>query len=81
MVSLDRVVSTHAAYLPDIAVNEDGTACGTWAMTDDLRFPEGGPFSRLVGWGHYHERYALEGGIWRITALRIQRIRIDTYRR
>jgi hypothetical protein len=40
-------------------------------------FPEGGAFTRLTGYGHYHETYVREDGAWKIATTRITRIRVE----
>jgi hypothetical protein len=53
------------------------TATGVWAMDDMLRWPAGGQFGSMRGWGHYHETYVLVGGEWRIQTTRLSRLRVD----
>ena len=49
-----------------------------WSMTDRLFMPAGAPFSRMTGYGYYHETYEKVGGAWKIKTLRIARIRVET---
>lgn len=71
---LDGVLTVHHGHMPEITLTSATTATGIWAMEDLLRFPDG---SELHGWGHYHETYAKADGTWRITTLRLTRLRVD----
>ena len=73
---LRDVVSVHAGLMPEIDLIDGHNATGVWSMSDILRFPAG-PLAELRGWGHYHERYALVDGQWRITHLRLTRLAVD----
>jgi SnoaL-like protein len=73
------VVSAHQGYLPEIEVDTDNSAHGIWAMCDYLRFPMGAPVAQLVGFGHYHESYERQQGVWRISSLRLTRLRVDVF--
>ena len=70
---LADAVTVHHGHMPEIEVDGD-TATGTWAMEDFVDWGEGGAFR---GYGHYHERYALVDGAWRITSLTLTRLRRD----
>ena len=75
---LDGVQTCHHGYMPIIEVMTETTARGTWAMSDDLRFPSGHPWSadhaRQRGYGHYHEEYRRVAGRWRISSMRLSRL-------
>lgn len=76
------VVSVHAGYMPEIVLNDDGTAQGIWAMSDDLDAPDGMPQSggkpvRMRGAGHYHERYVKIDGEWKFASMTLNRLRLD----
>jgi hypothetical protein len=76
--SLADVQSCHQVHSPIIEFAGEGRARGVWAMFDDLRFPEGHPWSegyrRRVGYGHYEEEYRNEDGAWKISHLRLVRL-------
>jgi hypothetical protein len=79
---LDGVRSVHLGYLPEIEVAGDGTARGIWAMHDELEFPAGHrEYSesrpRRRGFGYYEEEYRREPDGWRISFVRVTRLRID----
>jgi len=77
---LDGVQSAHQGHMPIIEVTSETTARGTWAMSDDLLFPAGHPWSgtlpRRCGYGHYEEEYRREEGAWRIAAMRLTRLAV-----
>ncbi len=78
-MALDKAVTSHQAYLPEIEITGKDTALATWAMFDYVEFP--GPGEKaptgIKGYGHYHEEYVREDGEWRIKALRLSRLRVD----
>jgi hypothetical protein len=80
--ALADVVSVHHGYLPEIAVADDGTATGVWAMDDYLEWPtqstaRGAPVG-FRGYGHYHDHYRLDDdGRWRFGSVVLTRLRID----
>jgi SnoaL-like domain len=63
--------SVHQGFMPEIVVTPDGGASGIWAMTDELRMPDG----RLIlrGAGHYFETYARLPSGWAIKTSRLER--------
>jgi len=71
------VETVHHGHMPEIDLSSATTATGVWAMEDLLRWPAGGPFGSMHGWGHYHETYTKEGGSWRIQTLALTRLRRD----
>jgi hypothetical protein len=71
------IVSVHQGHQADIEISEPVTATGIWAFTDRMFFPAGGPFSRLTGYGFYHETYIRVGEAWQIKTTRITRIRVE----
>jgi hypothetical protein len=77
---INPITSAHYGHMPEIDILTDDSATGIWALADILRLPEGAaaPFSRFHGYGHYHERYVREDGAWRIAALRITRLMVET---
>jgi len=61
----------------EIELTSTTTATGIWAMEDLLRWPAGGPYGSMHGWGHYHETYAKQADAWRIQTLTLTRLRLD----
>jgi hypothetical protein len=85
---LDRATTTHHGHMPEIVFQTPTTARGIWAMFDRVEFPE--PFAEVdfrgvdnrdrrvrgfTGTGHYEEEYRKEAGIWKISWLRLTRLR------
>jgi hypothetical protein len=75
--SLDQTVTVHHGHMPEIDLTSPTTATGIWAMEDWLRFPAGGPFGEIHGFGHYPETYVKSDGAWRIASMRLTRLRLD----
>jgi len=75
--SLVGLLSVHHGAEPEIEIIDAERASGVWPMVDRLRFPSGGPFREMTGYGHYKETYVKERGKWRIRTLRLTRLRID----
>jgi SnoaL-like protein len=70
---LREATTVHHGHMPEIELTGDGSATGIWAMYDFVDLPQ----LVLHGWGHYHEQYAKQGGIWRIHRLTLTRLRLD----
>ncbi len=69
--SIDAAITTHHVHTPEITVNGD-EARAIWAMQDRNIWPNG---RKLLGFGHYHERYRRgPDGTWRIAESRLTRI-------
>jgi uncharacterized protein (TIGR02246 family) len=74
---LAPLVTVHHGHMPELTITGPDTATGVWAMFDLLVGPVGdGTASRREGYGHYHERYLLLDGVWRIEHLRLVRIEV-----
>lgn len=69
----DRMASVHHGHMPEIEVLSETDATGIWAMEDIVEFTD----SILHGYGHYHENYRKEDGVWRIAKLHLTRLRIS----
>ncbi|WP_353987542.1 nuclear transport factor 2 family protein [Ruicaihuangia caeni] len=84
--NLAEVPTVHAGYMPEIEVLDESTARGIWSMTDYLEWEPDALAYRGVsvpgqrgirGYGHYSEEYTLTESGWRISHLRMTRLRID----
>jgi SnoaL-like domain len=71
-ISADTI-TTHHVHSPEIEVDGD-EATGVWAMQDRNIWPSG---RKLLGFGHYHERYRRVAGEWRIAESRLTRINME----
>ena len=71
------VVTVHHGHMPEIEITSPTTARGVWAMEDKLRWPEGAPLAAMHGYGHYHDRYEMADGRWRIKSTTLTRLRVD----
>ncbi|WP_127784154.1 nuclear transport factor 2 family protein [Rhodococcus sp. X156] len=72
------VTSVHHGHTPEIVLDSDTTAHGTWAMEDKLWWRNGDQDELLHGFGHYHEQYRKVDGAWLISHRRLTRLRVDT---
>jgi hypothetical protein len=76
---LTPLLTVHHGHMPEIAVTSPTTATGVWAMEDKIWAPPGSmPWTRLHGYGHYHEAYRREGDGWRICEIRLSRLHVET---
>jgi hypothetical protein len=71
--SIDAAKTVHHVHSPEIEIDGDG-AMGIWPMQDRLVWPDG---RTLTGYGHYHERYVREDGVWKIAESRLTRLLME----
>ncbi|RJF91181.1 nuclear transport factor 2 family protein [Sphingomonas cavernae] len=71
--SIEAAKTAHQIHSPEIEVDED-EARAIWAMQDRLLWPGG---RTLTGFGHYHERYVREDGVWKIAESRLTRLNLE----
>ena len=68
--ALVGVVTMHAVYAPEITIVDPNAASGIWGLHDIVRMP-GCVFE---GWGHYHDQYVKEQGVWKIKVSNVTRL-------
>lgn len=77
---LRGAVTIHHGHMPEISIESDSAASGIWAMEDVIYWPKDrlaqSRYSKLQGYGHYHERYVRESSGWRIQTLLLSRLHI-----
>ena len=73
-----RIVTVHQGHQSEIELTGEITAEGLWYFTDRFFMPPGASFSRLVGYGHYHDTYEKSSGKWLLKTTRITRIWVET---
>lgn len=71
--ALREARTVHHVHMPEISFEDENHASGIWAMEDIVERPD----FLLHGFGHYHERYRREDGVWRISHVRLTRLRLD----
>ena len=75
--------TAHQVHTPEITLISDDEATLIWAMQDRVVWAEGkSPIAgvkSITGYGHYHERYVRQDGIWRIAALKLTRLHVDMH--
>jgi hypothetical protein len=71
--------TVHHGHMPEIQVRGPNRARGIWAMFDYVDFEARGDAPRLAfhGYGHYEEEYRREDDVWRISSMRLTRLRVD----
>jgi len=79
---LEDATTVHHGHMPELEFDQISgplvSARGIWAMTDFIEIPSSPSPVILRGHGHYHETYRREPGErWRISSLRLNRIRVD----
>lgn len=68
----------HHGHTPEIEITDADRASGIWAMRDTVDFaPEGEASRGISGAGWYHEKYERDHGLWRISSMRLERLRVD----
>jgi hypothetical protein len=74
---LAEATTVHHGHMPEIELTGADTAQGIWAMFDYVEWPAGSGFGSGKGYGHYHEDYVREDGVWRIARTKLVRLRVD----
>jgi hypothetical protein len=69
----ENTITTHHVHAPEIEIDGDA-ATGVWAMQDRNIWPNG---RKLLGFGHYHERYVRVNGQWLIAESMLTRINME----
>jgi hypothetical protein len=77
IAAVAALVTVHHGSIPEIEITGEDTAIGIWPMVDILRMPPTASVKGLVGYGHYHETYVRQKGLWKIQSLRLTRLRVD----
>lgn len=75
--STSGVVPVHQGHQGEVEITGEDSATAIWAMADRLFMPPGAPFSLLTGYGHHHETYERQDGVWKIKTLRLARLRVE----
>jgi len=72
--AIGKALTVHHGHMPEIELLSATEARGIWAMFD---YVELSPSRGIRGYGHYHEEYRKERGHWRISKLKLTRLRVD----
>jgi SnoaL-like domain len=80
---LEDAVTIHQGHMPEIVITGARTARGIWSMFDWVEFEEARDVGRglnrgFTGYGHYEEEYRKEADVWRISLLRLTRLRLTS---
>lgn len=83
---LEGVTSVHHGCMPQLRALSDTTVRGRWSMVDYLTWAPGSrsyrgnaepDLSGFRGYGYYDEEYRLTPAGWRISFIRLTRLRVD----
>ena len=66
-----NMVTVHHGHDPEINIESETSARGTWSLYDRLEFAD----EIFHGYGHYHEEYARVDGRWLFSKLVLTRVR------
>jgi hypothetical protein len=78
---LGDALTVHQVHTPEIAFTSPDSARVMWAMFDQVERPDDGADRKgTTGYGHYEEEYRRVNGEWKISFLRLTRLRIDALR-
>ena len=72
--AVGKATTVHHGHMPEIELLSPTEARGIWAMFDYVEFK---PSRGIRGYGHYHEEYRKEKGVWHISKLKLTRLRVD----
>lgn len=66
------ITSVHHGHDPQIEIHSATRATGRWKLYDRLEYGH----EVMHGYGYYDEEYRCEGGVWRISELTLNRLRV-----
>ncbi len=71
------IITVHQGYQNEITVSDRSQASGIWVFADRFFLPPGGAFTRLTGYGHYHDTYTRADDGWKLQTTRITRLWVE----
>lgn len=79
--AITEAVTVHHLHNPEISCSDDQHASAVWAMEDRFYKRDSSGRSVMVfhGIGHYHVTFMNQSGNWKITALKLTRLRLEEY--
>lgn len=76
-VRLRGARSVHQIHEPEIEVTSRTTASAAWPIYDLVLRPEGQQIPSWLGHGYYNETYRKADGRWKISSVKVVRLRMD----
>lgn len=79
--AITQLVTVHHLHNPEISFSDDQHASAIWAMEDRFYKQDSSGKSIKVfhGYGHYHVTFVNQSGNWKITSLKLTRLRLEQY--
>ena len=79
--AIAELVTVHHLHNPEISFSDDQHAAAIWAMEDRFyKSDNSGKSVRVFhGYGHYHVTFMNQSGNWKITGLKLTRLRLEQY--
>jgi len=76
---LSVATTVHHVFNPEIRLLSDRAATATWSMEDQVIFPEdtASCYQSMRGFGFYHDVLEKSGGVWKIRAMTLERVKLD----
>ena len=72
---LGEAMTVHHGHMPEIEIIDQTHARGIWAMFDVVEPRANSGYPVLTGFGHYTEEYRRSGDKWRISRMRLTRLK------
>jgi len=72
-----KTITVHQGHQSEIEVTGPTSAEGIWYFTDRFFIPPGGDFTRLTGYGTYHDTYEKTVEGWKLKTTRIERYWVE----
>jgi hypothetical protein len=68
-------LSIHQGHMPEIEILSETEATGVWTLFDHIEVSDSRFRPSFYGYGRYWEKYRREDDEWRISSMRMQRLR------
>jgi hypothetical protein len=75
--ALDGFVTSHQGHQAEIEIESPDSARAIWTFTDRFFYPPGMKYSRLTGYGYYHDTYSRAADGWKLQTMRFERLWVE----